>query len=122
MTPPGDPLKFGFGDVVGRLFLRYAQSYPYLEAQIKAAIAEEAPHTIKPIWKRREKNGHELRGAKVTVEVVDVSGKTTIFEAMFVKGSDRRGIIRVKQGSYTEKDDVVFRTEYGAEPDQGGRP
>lgn len=126
---PGIPLRYGFGDAMERLFSRYAQNYPYLEDQIKAAIGDEAAHTIRRVWKKTEKNGHVTRGAKVTAEVVDAAGKTTIFEALFIKTNDYRGIIKVRQGRYTEKDLVQFCTEYAAElekqeepDDQGGKP
>lgn len=123
MTPPGDPLKFGFGDAINRLFLKHAQNYPDLEERIQAAIAEEAPLTVTPIWIKKSKNGHVTRGAKVTVQVEDVSGKTTMFEAMFIKGNDRRGIVRVIHGVYTEKDASQFCVDYAAQPEgQGGKP
>lgn len=70
-----------------------------------------------------QKNGRVVRGAIVTVEMEDTQGKTTVFEAMSVKGKDRRGIVKVKQGSFSEKEATQFCTEYDAEPEgKGGKP
>jgi hypothetical protein len=111
------------GDIVRRFFAKYEEDFPDLQAQIKAAIMEEAPHTIAPVWRKRSKTGHVIRGAKVTVEVQDRAGKTSIFEAMMVRGNDRRNIVQVKQGSFSLEDAARFCAEYGGEMEpQGGKP
>jgi hypothetical protein len=123
MTPPGEPLHFGHGEFIRKEFAKYSRDFPRLEEQVMAAIAEEGPHTISPLWRKKSKSGHVLRGAKVTVEVTSSANKTTIFEVMFVRGNDRRSVVRVKQGSYEAKDAAQFCAEYGGEEEsKGGKP
>ena len=112
MTPPGEPLDFNIGYALNRQFLKFEGDFPHLKEQVKEAIAHEAPHTVELLWKKKSRSGHFLWGAKVTVEIKNAAGKTAIFEAMFIKGNDKRSVINIKQGSYDTADATEFCSEY----------
>ncbi len=113
MTPPGEPLKFGRGEAVRRQIEKLEKEFPHLEQALMAAISEEEPHSITLVWKKRAGSGRIIRGAKVTIEAKDIDGRTTIFEAMFVRGNDKRSVIGLTQGSFQEDDLARFCIAYG---------